>query len=123
MIRLITAITTIVLLAVTARAQSLCDNPIPENCNIPDTCCIIPLQDCPFTPGDINGLPGCTCTDVTYLIRYIKGVGQPPIPCPSAADINGDCAINGQDVLLMINYFKGKPTAPFKCTIYICPIF
>jgi hypothetical protein len=104
-------------------AQSLCDNPIPGRCNVPDTCCILPLEDCPFTPGDFNGLERCTGTDVTYLIRYIKGDGPSPIPYPSAADINGDCAINWLDVQIMINYFKGKPTAPFKCTIFICPLF
>jgi hypothetical protein len=85
-----------------------CDNPYPDSCEYPDTCCVIPSEDCPW---ELNAL------DLTYLISFFRG-GPPPIIF-SKFDVNCDCILDGQDVTFLINYFQhGGP--PPLCCFYQC---
>jgi hypothetical protein len=70
----------------------------------------------PYVPGDINGDGSLGGGDVTYLVRFFKGIGAPPpYQCYdvsnramlySAADLNGDCQLRGADVTRLVSYFK-----------------
>jgi hypothetical protein len=73
----------------------------------------------PFTiylPGDINGDDNLGGADVTYGVRYLKGIGEPP-PIRifndsahswlyAAADVNGNCEFGGSDITYLVAYFK-----------------
>ncbi len=64
-----------------------------------------------YIPGDVNDDGQVMGNDVTYLVRYFKGVGAPP-PVEvdgfyPAADANGDCHNLGNDVTYLVAYFKG----------------
>lgn len=72
---------------------------------------------CDYTPGDINGDGNVMGNDVTYGVRYFKGLGpQPPDSCwndstsswlYSGGDVNGNCAFTGSDITFLVAYFKG----------------
>jgi hypothetical protein len=76
------------------------------------------LFGCDYTPGDINGDGNVIGNNVTYAVRYFKGIGvQPPDSCwnyvetdwlYSAADANGDCEFTGSDITYLVGYFKGN---------------
>lgn len=70
----------------------------------------------PYIPGDVNGDGTRQGGDVTFLVRYFKGLAIPPYSCYdvsnkamlySAADINGDCQLRGADVTRLVGFFKG----------------
>jgi hypothetical protein len=95
---------------------------------------------CAYVPGDINGDGNVIASDVTYGVRYFKGLGNPPtdscyhdsIPNSHwlyvAGDVNGDCQFRGSDITRLVSYFKGSaaivfcpwtpPTGPFKSLRY-----
>jgi hypothetical protein len=64
-----------------------------------------------FIPGDVNNNQEVRGSDVTYLVRYLKGIGAPPPVVVNgfypAADVNGDCLVRGGDVTYLVRYFKG----------------
>ncbi|RKX18256.1 MAG: hypothetical protein DRP26_05535 [Candidatus Zixiibacteriota bacterium] len=72
---------------------------------------------CDYVPGDINGDDNVMGNDVTYGVRYFKGIGpQPPDSCwndstsswlYSAGDVNGSCTFMGNDITFLVGYFKG----------------
>ncbi len=72
---------------------------------------------CRYLPGDINGDGILLGGDVTYGVRYFKGLGtQPPDSCLLdstlnflyvAGDINGNCEFRGSDITRLVQYFKG----------------
>ena len=72
---------------------------------------------CDYVPGDINGDREVLGSDVTYGVRYLKGLGpQPFVSCWndsteswlfSAADVNGNCLFQGSDITYLVAYFKG----------------
>ena len=72
---------------------------------------------CDYTPGDINGDDNVMGNDVTYGVRYFKGLGNPPPDSCwndstgswlySAGDANGSCTFTGSDVIFLVGYFKG----------------
>jgi len=64
-----------------------------------------------FLPGDANGDGNVLGSDVTYLVRYFKGLGPAPNPL-LAGDTNGDCNVLGSDVTYLVRYFKGLGSAP-----------
>ena len=74
-------------------------------------------QEQSFEPGDANGSGDVNGLDVTYLINYLKGIGNPPDPL-LGGDANGSCAVNGIDVSYLVNYLKGVGPAPVRgdCT-------
>jgi hypothetical protein len=60
----------------------------------------------PLIAGDMNGSGDITPADVTYLVRYFKGLGPAPLPYLSG-DTNGDCLLRGSDVTYLVAFFKG----------------
>jgi hypothetical protein len=70
---------------------------------------------CDYIPGDANGDGNVMGNDVTYSVRYFKGIGSPPPDsCEyqggwlySGGDCNGNCAYTGSDVTFLVAYFKG----------------
>ncbi|OQX90897.1 MAG: hypothetical protein B6D58_09255 [candidate division Zixibacteria bacterium 4484_95] len=79
---------------------------------------------CDFTPGDANGDGSVMGNDVTYSVRYFKGIGSPPPDsCQyqggwlySGGDANGNCVYAGSDVTFLVGYFKG-----YNPEILYCP--
>jgi len=79
---------------------------------------LIPAGECDYILGDINGDGVCIGGDVTFGVRYFKGLGiQPPDSCYSdslsgylyvAGDCNGDCQFRGSDITRLVQYFKGN---------------
>lgn len=78
---------------------------------------------CDFTPGDANGDGSAMGNDVTYSVRYFKGLGSPPPDsCPydggwlySGGDANGNCSYTGSDVTFLVAYFKGVQSEILWC--------
>jgi hypothetical protein len=75
---------------------------------------------CNYLLGDINGNGNVIGADVTYAVRYFKGLGTvPPDSCydvrvvtPShwlyvAGDVNASCTFAGSDVTRLVSFFKG----------------
>ncbi len=74
---------------------------------------------CEYTPGDINGDGNVLGGDVTFGVRYFKGIGSnPPDSCYDdslpgnhflymAGDVNDDCQFRGSDITRLVAYFKG----------------
>jgi hypothetical protein len=70
-----------------------------------------------YLPGDISGDHSRSGSDVTYGVRYLKGIGNPPRDSVyndstgswlyAAADANGDCAFSGSDITYLVGYLKG----------------
>ena len=73
---------------------------------------------CDFVPGDANGDGSVMGNDVTYSVRYFKGLGDPPPDSCwiieeeewlySGGDANGNCSYTGSDVTFLVAYFKGN---------------
>jgi hypothetical protein len=76
---------------------------------------------CDYLPGDINGNGSVIGADVTFGVRYLKGLGSiPPDSCNNdsigtpnhylyvAADVNADCLFRGSDITRLVSYFKGS---------------
>lgn len=78
---------------------------------------------CEYIPGDVNGSSTVSGGDVTYAVRYFKGLGPaPPFICPycpglyPAGDANGNCAFTGSDITYLVAYFKGVNPSVHYCT-------
>ena len=86
---------------------------------------ILPYRPCDYTPGDINGDGNVMGNDVTYGVRYFKGLGAPPPDSCwndstetwlySAADANGSCSFTGSDITFLVAYFKGVNPSILYC--------
>ena len=84
---------------------------------------LCPPSGCPYTPGDANGDGNAMGNDVTYSVRYFKGIGSPPPDsCPydggwlySAGDANGNCSYTGSDVTFLVAFFKGSNPEILYC--------
>lgn len=80
---------------------------------------------CDYVPGDINGDRNVMGNDVTYGVRYFKGIGpQPPDSCwndsteswlYSGGDANGNCSFSGSDITYLVAYFKGVQPEILYC--------
>lgn len=78
---------------------------------------VIMQLPCDYVPGDINSDSNVMGNDVTYGVRYFKGIGpQPPDSCwndstsgwlYSSGDVNGSCSFTGSDITFLVAYFKG----------------
>lgn len=64
-------------------------------------------------PGDANTDGSVLGSDVTYLVRYFKGLGPAPDPL-QAGDANADCETRGSDVTFLVHYFKGYGSGPVR---------
>jgi len=79
--------------------------------------------DCEYVIGDISGDGQRLGGDVTYGVRYFKGVG--PVPRDScymdstgtylyvSGDVNGNCEFRGSDITKLVAYFKGTSNLNF----------
>jgi hypothetical protein len=78
-------------------------------------------SSCYYISGDINSDGQIVGSDVTYGVRYFKGLGGvPPDSCNNdsigtpnhylyvAADVNADCLFRGSDITRLVSYFKGS---------------
>jgi hypothetical protein len=80
-------------------------------------------QSCDYLAGDINDDSSVNSSDVTYGVRYFKGLGDyPPIYCYldstgnyffPAGDVNGNCEFRGSDIARLVAYFKGLRTLSY----------
>lgn len=70
-----------------------------------------------YLPGDANASGAVDGGDVTFLVRYLKGVGPAPASPFYRGDANGDCAVLGADVIYLVAYFKGGE-APIRGNCY-----
>ncbi len=83
----------------------------------------ITAPPCDYLPGDINGDGNRIGGDVTFGVRYFKGLGpQPPDSCYMdsassylyvAGDCNGDCQFRGSDITRLVQYFKGNASLSY----------
>jgi hypothetical protein len=64
---------------------------------------------CLYVSGDLNNDGDATpFADISYGVRYFKGIGPPPPdPCGCAADVNGNGAFTGTDITHLCAYWKG----------------
>jgi beta-lactamase superfamily II metal-dependent hydrolase len=75
---------------------------------------------CVYLLGDINSDNNIVGGDVTYGVRYFKGIGPvPPDSCFMdstgayiyvAGDVNGNCEFRGSDISRLVSYFQGGAT-------------
>jgi hypothetical protein len=98
-------------LFVSVSAQSPCENPYPDSCHYPDTCCAVSWDNCPWQM-DLNGL------DVVIMASYFMG-GNFLQGIYSKYDVNCNCLVNGLDIAYLINYLRGNGPEP-KCCLYQC---
>lgn len=73
--------------------------------------------ECQYFPGDINSDGQRIGGDVTFGVRFFKGIGsQPPDSCYMdstatylyvAGDVNGNCEFRGSDITRLVAFFKG----------------
>jgi len=66
-----------------------------------------------FSPGDCNADGSVNGADVTFLVRYLKGIGPAPDPL-LRGDCNGDCLVGTADVTYLVRYLKGIGPAPVR---------
>jgi hypothetical protein len=81
------------------------------------------MQNCGYISGDINGDGQKLGSDVTYGVRYFKGLGAPPadscyldstgVYLYLAGDVNGDCEFRGADITRLVAYFKSIATLAY----------
>ena len=74
------------------------------------------ISRCVYVLGDINGDGNVIGGDVTFGVRFFKGIGsQPPDSCYLdstgqflyvAGDVNGNCEFRGSDITRLVAYFK-----------------
>jgi hypothetical protein len=93
---------------------------------------LIVKSGCVYVPGDINSDSSVLGGDVTYAVRYFKGLGgRPPDSCYMdstsaylyvAGDINGNCEFRGSDVTRLVAYFKGTAEMSY-CHFFAPPPF
>ncbi len=72
---------------------------------------------CDYLLGDINGDDEVLASDVTYGVRFFKGLGtQPPDSCYldsagiyyyAAGDVNGNCEFRGSDITTLVAILTG----------------
>jgi hypothetical protein len=72
---------------------------------------------CEYILGDINGDGQRIGGDVTYAVRFFKGISMPPPDSCFmdstgtylyvAGDLNGNCEFRGSDITRLVSYYKG----------------
>lgn len=81
------------------------------------------IYTCSYVPGDINGDGNVIGGDVTFGVRFFKGLGaNPPDSCYLdstssylyvAGDVNGNCEFRGSDITRLVSYFKGSASITY----------
>jgi hypothetical protein len=80
---------------------------------------------CSYTPGDVNGDDQVLGGDVTFSVRFFKGLGSNPSDSCwndstnswlfAAGDVNGNCEFRGSDITLLVAYMKGVAEELYYC--------
>jgi predicted glutamine amidotransferase len=90
------------------------------------------LFPCIYLRGDLNADRRVTAGDVTFGVRYFKGLGaSPPDSCFSdsvpgnhylymAGDVNGDCLFRLSDITRLVVYFNGLAYL-YNCRFFPLP--
>jgi immune inhibitor A len=91
----------------------------------------ITAPPCSYMQGDINSDGQRIGGDVTYGVRYFKGIGgQPPDSCYMdstsayiyvAGDVNGNCEFRGSDITRLVSFFKGAAALSY-CHFFPPPV-
>jgi hypothetical protein len=89
---------------------------------------------CEYMLGDINSNGSVIGADVTYGVRYFKGLGNPPPDsCFNdsvstlthwlyvAGDVNASCTFAGSDITRLVSYFKGLSALQY-CRFFPPPV-
>jgi len=94
------------------------NDPLNATYDVPVTFTITSGGTCEYLIGDISGDNQRLGGDVTYGVRYFKGIGvRPPDSCYMdstggylyvAGDCNGNCEFRGSDITRLVAYFKGN---------------
>ncbi len=64
--------------------------------------------------GDLDGIPGVTVSDITYLVNYLFKSGAPPTPL-EAADVNCSDGVNVADLTYLVQYLFASGPPPCSC--------
>jgi hypothetical protein len=64
--------------------------------------------------GDANCSGALTGSDVTYLVRFFKGLNE-GYCCLCSGDVNNSGTVSGVDVTYLVGYFKGQRPHPAPC--------
>jgi hypothetical protein len=92
---------------------------------------VVAPPTCDYMQGDISGDGQRLGSDVTYGVRYFKGVGT--VPKDSCfldstgtylyvgGDVNGNCEFRGSDITRLVQYFKGNAVLSY-CHFFPPPI-
>lgn len=75
-----------------------------------------PMSCCVGDRGNVDGDPDdlCNIVDLTYLVAYLFGEGDPP-PCEKEADVNSDGSVNIVDLTYIVAYLFGGGPSPDPC--------
>jgi hypothetical protein len=86
---------------------------------------------CAYMQGDLNSDDQRLGGDVTFGVRFFKGLGSaPPDSCYMdstgtylyvAGDVNGNCEFRGSDITRLVAYFKGTSSISY-CHFFPPPI-
>jgi hypothetical protein len=84
---------------------------------------LVMTPNCLYVLGDLNGDSSLIAGDVTYGVRFFKGLGSNPVDSCYldsanaylyvAGDVNGNCEFRGSDVTRLVSYFKGTGTLDY----------
>jgi len=85
---------------------------------------------CIYLLGDLNSDGSLIAGDVTFGVRYFKGLGEHPADSCFmdstgsylyvAGDVNGNCEFRGSDITKLVSYFKGAATLDY-CHLFPPP--
>ncbi|NLI16582.1 MAG: hypothetical protein GX409_09890, partial [candidate division Zixibacteria bacterium] len=107
------------------------NDPIRSTIQIPVTLVVIEGISCDYMLGDINSDGQRMGGDVTFGVRFFKGLGTPPSDsCYMdstgaylyvAGDVNGNCEFRGSDITRLVAYFKGTASLSY-CHFFPPPV-
>jgi hypothetical protein len=107
------------------------NDPIRSTIQIPVTLVVIEGISCDYMLGDINSDDQRLGGDVTFGVRFFKGLGTPPPDsCYMdstgayiyvAGDVNGNCEFRGSDITRLVAYFKGAAALSY-CHFFPPPV-
>jgi len=103
----------------TGQIMVTCNDPLHGSINIPVGLWVGDFgpAGCRYIPGDINGDGNVQGSDVTFGVRYFKGLSSMPPPDScfddsmgvwiyAAGDVNGSCEFRGSDITMLVSFFK-----------------
>jgi hypothetical protein len=107
------------------------NDPLRGTIQLPVTFVVIEGNACSYMLGDINSDDQRLGGDVTFGVRFFKGLGTPPPDSCFmdstgayiyvAGDVNGNCEFRGSDITRLVAYFKGA-SALSNCHFFPPPV-